>query len=359
MLRDDAVIQWKKFGEINISDPFFDSLKKAYAEFPAWFTRKADELALVVYDDMEALQGFLYLKQEAGPVTDTVPPINAPAVMKVGTFKIDAHGTRLGERFVKKLFDCTLAFGLPLAYVTIFPEHAGLISLLERYGFLFYGHKEGPNGRENVYVKNLYGLVGDPCLDFPVLNASGKRKWLLSIRPDFHSRLFPDSLLRTETPSVVKDLSYANSIHKVYVSFAPNASLLQRGDVVVIYRTAEPGKHAEFSSVASSLCSVEEVRSRQTFANEQDFVDYCIRHSVFSEPELREWYRRGDNVTTIRMTYNIALPKRPNRRALADEVGLDRKERWTLLPMTDEQFSRLLVKGQVYEGSVIDQAGVR
>lgn len=358
MIRDDAIIQWKRFQELNLGDPFFDSLKAAYAEFENWFVRKGQQPALVVFDDNGYLQGFLYLKREVGPVTDVNPPINIPALMKVGTFKINAHGTRLGERFVKKMFDCAMSARIPLAYITVFPEHLGLISLLERYGFNLYGFKETPNGREAVYLKSFYQLVNDPCLDFPILNAIGKRKWLLAIKPDFHSRLFPDSLLKTESPNIVEDLSYANSIHKIYISFAPNAQDIQRGDVVAIYRTAEEGKPAEYNSVVSSLCLVEEVRPRHTFISEQDFVNYCIQHSVFSEPELRQWFKRGANVTTIRMTYNIALPKRPNRRTLAEEVGLDRSERWTLLPLTDEQFSKLLIEGQVYEGSVVNQAGV-
>ena len=355
-MRDDAVIQYKKFNEIDLDSPFFDSLKEAYAEFTDWFGRKGDEQALVVYDDAAHIQGFMYLKPEPGPVKDVHPPINAAVVLKVGTFKINAHGTRLGERFVKKIFDYALAERFPYVYVTVFPEHEMLIQRLETYGFSKHGIKDGPNGREDVYVKDFARLTGNICLDYPIVNAIGKRKWLLAIRPIFHSRLFPDSLLRTEDSSIVPDLSYANSIHKIYISFAPIAAELQPGDVLVIYRMAEPGKSAEYSSVASSVCVVEEIRPRSSFADERAFVSYCGRLSIFNEDELRQWFRRGGNVTAIRMTYNIALPKRPTRHILAEEVGLDRHERWTVLPLTDAQFSRILERGKIHASSVVDQA---
>ncbi|SDK65776.1 hypothetical protein [Halanaerobium congolense] len=35
----------KKFSEIEINDPFFDSLKSDYAGFEDWFSRKVDKKA--------------------------------------------------------------------------------------------------------------------------------------------------------------------------------------------------------------------------------------------------------------------------------------------------------------------------
>lgn len=37
-----------KFRELSLADPFFDSLKAGYREFPDWFARKADEDVYVV-----------------------------------------------------------------------------------------------------------------------------------------------------------------------------------------------------------------------------------------------------------------------------------------------------------------------
>lgn len=359
-MRDDAVIQTRCFADIDVHDSFFDSLKESYPGFEGWFLRKSGETAYVVYDDENALQGFMYLKQESGPVVDIEPPLNARQVLKVGTFKINAHGTRLSERFVKKIFDFALSGGLSLIYVTVFDKHVALIDKLEAYGFARYGTKTSAAGIEQVFVKDFSRLSGQVALDYPVVDARECNKWLLAIKPEFHTRLFPDSLLRTEDPAIVEDLSYANSIHKAYVSYAPAAEELKAGDVVVMYRMADAGRSAEYSSVATSICTVESVRLRQSFVDEDAFVDYCRRNSVFSINELRDWYRkaRRGSLSVIRLVYNLALPKRPIRKNLIEDAKLDREARWTLMQLSDAQFKAIADMGRVYEGAVIHKAGV-
>ncbi|WP_310730564.1 hypothetical protein [Burkholderia multivorans] len=72
-------------------------------EFEDWFHRKAENWAYVFeQDDSNLIDGFLYLKIEDDPVEDVNPQLPAKRRVKVGTFKINAHGTKLGERFIKK-----------------------------------------------------------------------------------------------------------------------------------------------------------------------------------------------------------------------------------------------------------------
>ena len=66
----------KTFEEINLQDPFFQSLRAAYPGFDDWFKRKSNQNAFVQYID-EKLVGFLYLKIEKMHVEDVVPPIYA------------------------------------------------------------------------------------------------------------------------------------------------------------------------------------------------------------------------------------------------------------------------------------------
>lgn len=54
------------------------------------------------------------------------------------------------------------------------------------------------------------------------------------------------------------------------------------------------------------------------------------------------------------MTYNAALTKRLIRQKLADEIGLNRGERWGFLEITNEQFKKIIEMGGVNEGIVID-----
>lgn len=84
----------------------------------------------------------MYLKNESGEELIDITPIR-PACnrLKVGTFKIDAHNTKLGERFVKKILDTALDMNAEEIYVTIYPKHEGLIRILQRYGFNEEGKK--------------------------------------------------------------------------------------------------------------------------------------------------------------------------------------------------------------------------
>lgn len=351
-------IEKVRFQDVALGDPFFDSLKAAYAEFEVWFARKANEEAYILRNDEGHLQAFLYLKFENGPIADITPPLNAPRCLKVGTFKIVAHGTRLSERFVKKVFDHALEGNVRHAYVTVFQEHEHLIRILERYGFTQYGTKDTANGQELVFVKDFNVLRGDILLDYPIVNAIGHSKWLLSIYPAFHTRLFPDSMLRNEDARIVNDISETNSISKVYIAYMDGMAAIRPGDSIVIYRTAEMQGRAWFTSVATSLCVVQEVRQRAEFNDRQAFIDYCKRNSVFREAELVDLYNRRvrNPMVVIRMTYNIAFHRRPTMQRLVEDVGLDREGYWGFRALDDDAFRRILDFGGVNEGTVVHQA---
>ena len=133
----------KKFADIDLNDSFFKSLKEDYSKFEAWFNKKSKDGSMVYVQYVNHnLQAFLYLKNESGQeLKDAVP--NRPACnrLKVGNFKIDAHNTKLGERFVKKIMDAALYMEADEIYVTIFAKHHRLIKILQRYGFNEEGKK--------------------------------------------------------------------------------------------------------------------------------------------------------------------------------------------------------------------------
>lgn len=221
----NETITLKRFADIDLNDTFFDSLKKDYPSFEAWFEKKSknNREAYVQYTNNN-IQAFLYLKNESGEeLTGVTPARSACHRLKVGTFKIDAHNTKLGERFIKKIMDTALYMKTDEIYVTIFPKHEGLIRILQRYGF----NEEGKKGEELVLVKNMKALTGDILKDYPLLTTTNKRKFLLSIYPKYHTKMFPDSILRNEESQkyeLVKDISYTNSIHKIYLCFMPDTA---------------------------------------------------------------------------------------------------------------------------------------
>jgi hypothetical protein len=189
--------------------------------------------------------------------------------------------------------------------------------------------------------------------DYPLVHVAGRAFWLLAIYPEYHSNLFPDSILNTESPDILKDVSHTNTIHKVYVGGVP-LTRMKPGDVVVPYRTTDIPGRARYRSVATSVCVVEEVRSRKQLGGADALVAFAEEHSVFEEQELRDLFANSKRLYAVRMTYNIALPRRPNREALLEVVGVSEQPRWQLRELTRSQFDQIMELGEVDESLIVD-----
>lgn len=343
----------EKFKFINLGDPFFDSLKRDYREFSDWFARKAEEKAYVFRDDYGLIDGFLYLKIEEGKVDDVDPPLPATRRVKVGTLKINAHGTKLGERFIKKMFDHAIHERVNEIYVTVFEAHAPLIALLKRYGFLQLATKTTKNGVELVLVKNVSHVTDNPTSSYPLIKLNANKAYLLSLKPEWHTRLLPDSILATEDTDIVQDISHTNSIHKVYLAAMRGLEALRPGDILLIYRTTDGQGPARYRSVATSVCVVEEYRPMSSFASWDAFRRYCLPYSVFSEEELASFWSSRKFPHVFRFTYNIAFKKRVTRGAMIEEVGLNADAYWGFMQITYPQLMEIARRGLIDESLIV------
>ena len=158
--------------------------------------------------------------------------------------------------------------------------------------------------------------------------------------------MFPDSILTTENKNIITDISYTNSIHKIYVCTMDQVENLKYGDIVVLYRTAEYGRSAEYSAVATSICVVEDVKKQNEFSSFDDFYKYASKYSVFDKADLLYWYNKG-GCKAIKMTYNGAFKKRIVRHDLIEEIGLERNQYWGFFELTNEQFKIIAKKAEV------------
>ena len=128
---------------------------------------------------------------------------------------------------------------------------------------------------------------------------------------------------------------------------------LQKGDLLVIYRTKDDKGPAKYRAVATSICAVEEIKLKSEFNNEQEFINYTKSYSVFKENELKElWKQKG--IVVIRFTYNFALNKRIIRDRLINEVGLDGNKYWGFFELSDDEFDIIIKKGEVNESFIIN-----
>ena len=345
-----------KFKEVNLEDPFFDSLKADYKGFEEWFGRKSDNDAYIQKKNDSSLQAFLYLKIEDEAITDVIPNFPEAKRLKVGTFKIEAHNTKLGERFVRMIMHHALYEKVEEIYVTIFEKHVGLVNLLKKYGFEKKAIKGDTDNPESVYVKSMKCYTGDICKDFPFIHTAGKNKYLLAIYPKFHTVLFPDSILNTEIrdkDSLIKDVSHTNSIHKIYLCRMEDAKQMNPGDLVVIYRTSDDRGSAMYRSVATSVCVVEEVKTPKDFKSYEEYIKYTNYYSIFDKNTLTIFYNNSKTVI-IKMTYNAAFNRRIIRKELIEEVGISQNTYWGFLELTGEQFNGIIERGQIDESLIVD-----
>lgn len=305
----------RPFSEINLSDPFFDSLKADYPgtatskAFPKWFAEKAAEgKKALVFEDEQGIGAFVNIKHgeiEAIPLQDgTTLPRNSR--LKITTIKIDERyqHQRIGEGAIGLTLWNWRDSGSNEIYVTVFDKHTSLIFLLEKYGFSYAGNNL--NG-ERVYIKDRRNLdFSDPCKAFPFISKQIDRAGCLAIDMAYHDTMFASSDLANTLQERV-DISVANGLKKVYLG-KPYSLAFKVGEPVLIYRkyTGDQGKPG-YKSVITSYCiatRIEKIKSDGIAQYSYDeFLHMVGNKSVYDEYKLKTQYDTWANLTLIELLY--------------------------------------------------------
>ncbi len=336
------------FGEVNIQDHFFDTFRESYSEFDRWFAGKCDQDAYICKKDDDQIQGFLYLKVEGPeePYTDISPVFSPKRRLKVGTFKVESTGFRLGERFIKIIFDNAIEQRVDEIYVTLFtnrPELEALYALLSRWGFCEHGTKTTGDKVERVLIKkmNTYDFARSVKENFPNLDYSHK-KFYLPIEAEYHTPLLPDSKLRTENEiDFIGNDPQKYALQKVYISFSYKRDM-QPGDFLLLYRKGTTPGRKGFESVLTSVGIIDEVK--YNFASKEEFIASCENRSVFSKEELlRFWNTHRGHLLVIKFIFVKSLKKRLNLIHLWENGYIPQNSGPRPFDtMTDNQFNNLL-----------------
>jgi rRNA-processing protein FCF1 len=357
-LLDYKVLSIKReyFGNINLQDEFFDSFKEDYIGFDKWFNGKSDETAYICLSDAKII-AFLYLKieNESEPYSDIKPSFTKKKRLKIGTFKVQLNGFKIGERFLKIIFDNALHLSINELYVTIFPkrlEQIRLINLLTEFGFQYHGLKESPSGKESVFVRNFptEASAVSPKVTFPFISKKA-RKFLVPIYPEYHTDLLPDSILQTESPRDFVELEpFRNAISKVYVSRSINRDLIS-GDIIIFYRTG-----GYYRGVVTTIGIVENICT--SIKDLQEFIKLCRKRSVFTDEELeKQWeYDKKNRPFIVNFLYSYSFPRKINLGRLI-ELGIIRDiysaprgfER-----ISDESFFKIIKETRSNESIIVD-----
>jgi hypothetical protein len=202
--------------------------------------------------------------------------------------------------------------------VTIFDrstDQQRLIALLEEFGFPYFGEKTSANGIEKVFTKPFGNVDADrdhPKLTYPYTRTDTKA-FIVPIYPEYHTELFPDSILRNESPlDFVEHEPYRNAISKVYISRSWEKGL-QSGDRIVFYRTGNihTGVVTTIGVVESVITGIPDVRT---------FIELCRKRSVFTDEQLKEqWDYKSSHPFIVNFLYVWSLRTRPNLKWLNEQ----------------------------------------
>jgi hypothetical protein len=259
------------------------------------------------------------VEDENESYSDIIPAFTRKRRLKIGTFKVTGNGYKIGERFLKIIFDNALKQKVTEIYVTIFnktTEQERLIALLEDWGFKYHGINSTSTGDEKVYIrefdKQAMTNITNPKLTYPFISRDNS-SYIVPIYPAYHTELFPDSTLNTESPKdFIENEPHRNALSKVYISRSIERDL-KSGDSIVFYRTG-----GIYEGVVTTIGVVESVIT--DIKDEAHFLALCRKRSVFTDDELKKhWnYNTNSKPFIVNFLYVASYPKRPNLKWLIE-----------------------------------------
>ena len=337
--------------ELNLNDKFFESLREDYGKFgfSNWIAKKykSGEKAYI-FKNREGLQGFLYLKieNEEEDYSDIEPRFEPKRRLKIGTFKINSTGLRVGERFLKIIFDYAQKSSVDEIYVTLFEnkreEIDALKDLMMQWGFEKFGRKLSTNELVMVKIMNSYIQDKDPKYNYPNLK-SDISYGVLPIDYQFHTDLFPDLYLKNENMTLFEEKPCSYAVEKIYVCSTKRIPL-KPGDLMAIYRMSEKLFKMR-SSVVSGICVLQQVIYASSF---DKYLEICNNRTVFEQKQLKEFYYEKHYTTILKVLF---LKPLKNKIILSDLInhGIINEENGPRLTTTisENKFVELLEMGGI------------
>lgn len=357
----------KKFSEIRLDDPFFDSLKSDYpgttssTGFIEWFKKKsADGATALVFEDETGVGAFVVQKNEEEKLELQGSTLPFKKRLKISTFRIAERyrRQRIGEGAIGLLLWNWQKLDAEEVYVTIFNKHSALISLFERFGFLKAG--ENLNG-ENVLIRSKGSVdFRDPYRSYPFISREFDHAGYIVIDDNYHDTMFAYS--EVANGSALREMvsrSVSNGLSKIYVGKAPRLDF-KVGEPVLVYRRYSQGPNRRYRSCVTSFCIVTDViraKENNRFLMTFDQLKHRISNkSVFDEGDLLEKYNSFKNMNVVELLYYGYF-------GAGNNVNMDWLEKnglWaakdqypTKVRLTVDQFKKVLEKGNINVSNVI------
>ena len=361
-----GIFSLRKFTDINLEDPFFDSLKSDYqgsvktAEFNTWFNNKAREgRTALVFDDDEGLGAFIAIKPEAECINLDETTLPQKSRLKICTFLIAPRfrGQRLGEGALGLVLWKWQEYGFDEIYVTIFDSHQDLIAQLKKFGFHIVGHRDG----ESVYLKDRNHIdYSDPYKSFPFIDSNFDEAGYLAIKDEYHDTLFPYSeLKRNNLPQKILDVS--NGLSKIYIGSPTSKLGFHAGDPVFIYRKYTGSLPKGYNSCVTSFCMVKDItwikKNGKSNLGFTEYLNIIGNKSIYNPGQLKKMYEQSVSLVIIELVYYGFFGGGNN----INWVWLKENGCWannypTSQKLSHEQFTKILKKGKIDVNNIIINA---
>jgi len=290
--------------DIDLKDSFFDSLREDYDRFNEWFEDKQAEgrKAKVVKDEHSQVNAILIYKEERGEIVTNDNRGLPGKSIKLSTFKVgeQVRGQKIGELFLKSAFEEARKNGCDYVYLTIHPEkHEYLKDLCEDFGFYEYGI-DIKNNRDLVYVKDIGYKNGGECedaFDFyrhysPSFHCQGVEKFIIPIRPEYHSILFADN--QKQRPLITFNKAAGNTIKKAYLSHTP-LKHMRPGDLLLFYRSGDWKAITTLGIVEKFFIS----------SDPDEIASEVAKRTVYSISDIEEMCHKPTRVLLFRQIFHL------------------------------------------------------
>jgi len=249
---------------LDITDEFFSELRKDYPEFDTWFQKiQREGRSGFVYFHKNKIKALLILKEENEGV-NSQPPLPPGRRLKICTLKVLHRGYKIGEFFLKTAFQEAINKSIFEVYLTHFNEENDfLVNLIDDFGFIDVARYNN----ESLYLKKLIPPEKSAGLDDVLKNYYPSfydheeiGKYIVPIKPKFHSRLFPDADYNTQgilfsMHSI--NITEGNTIRKAYICHS-KIKKINRYDLLFFYRSGDQKSITSFGIVENVYYDIDD-----------------------------------------------------------------------------------------------------
>jgi hypothetical protein len=340
-LKDDYVYN------LDLGDPFFDSLRAEYSGFDDWFKTVASVATKCwVYLMKDGRIGALLIRKIEDEAIDSTPPMQKSKRLKICSLKVGPTDYKIGELFIKLAGQYAVNNGINEIYLTHFtrPDPDDLAELIAEYGFQVVGRNRRG---EDIYLKQLLPDKENaikltpteiskrywPCF----YDGPNVKKFIIPIRPVYHDRLFVElkeqvSLFEMAGEFIVE----GNTIKKAYLCHSKSKKILP-GSVLLFYR----------SQRKQALTALGVVEQMYTGIQDRDSILSLIdKRTVYSAVEIARMLEKP--TTLILFTWHCYLSKSmPLNRLQA--IGALSAPPQSIVEVSHEVYLRLKAEGGIDE----------